>query len=360
MVQTLSRRLLKIAPPNLIICDEAHHMAAGDYRKIVSAFPKAHVIGFTATPQRLDGKGLSDFFNEIIMGPSVQWLMDEGFLSKCKYYELPVIANLEGLGKRGGDFKQDQSALAMDSVAVTADAVKQYLRICPNAPAIAFCVTIAHANHVARQFNDAGVKSACIFSGMSNEERKQIVLDLAGGKINVMTACDIVSEGFDVPVVTSAILLRPTASLGLHLQQIGRVLRPSQGKENAFVLDHVRNLRRHGLAEDSREWSLEGQDKNKKESESLGLKQCPECYCLHAPAPVCPECGHEYVEKVFKPKPSELEVDLQEFSRGDIFDLPLREILKTVKTRADLKLIQAIKGYKPGWIHFMSKELNLR
>lgn len=353
MVQTLARRTDSTPPPNLIIIDEAHHVAAGQYKQIIAAYPKAYVLGVTATPQRLDGKGLSDFFSEIIMGPSVEWLMQEGFLSRPKYYAPPMKADFSGVKKRGGDFAQDQAATAMDKATITGDAVNHYSKICNGMPAIAFCVTVAHAMHVAEQFNSSGIMSATIHANMSNEERKKIVTDLATGKISVMTSCDIVSEGFDVPVVGAAILLRPTTSLGLHLQQICRVLRPCAGKTHSVILDHVGNLLRHGLAEDNREWSLAGQDKKAKKSESIGLRQCKKCFCLHKPAPICPECGHIQPEPKQR-KLSVIEGNLEEFKR-----MPIQLALKECKTRADLKALQKAKNYKPGWVFYMAKELNL-
>jgi superfamily II DNA or RNA helicase len=353
MVQTISRRLHTVAPPNLIICDEAHHMAAGDYRKIVVAFPTAYVIGVTATPQRLDGKGLADFFSDIIMGPTVEWLMSEGHLSRPKYFAPPMVADMRGVKKRMGDFSQSEAAAVMDKATITGDAVKHYQKICPDSPAIAFCVTVAHAQHVAEQFNAAGIKADTIHAAMHHDARKKIVSDLADGTINVMTSCDIVSEGFDVPVVGAAILLRPTTSLGLHLQQIGRVLRPCAGKTHSTILDHVGNLSRHGLAEDEREWSLLGQDKKSSKSEPLGLKQCRQCFCMHRPVPVCPECGYIYPQPRLR-KLSVIEGNLEEFCR-----MPLQMALKECRSRNDLKVIQKAKGYKPGWTYYMAKELNL-
>jgi DNA repair protein RadD len=355
MVQTLSRRLATVAVPNLIICDEAHHMPGGEYRKIVSAFPSAHVVGFTATPQRLDGKGLSDFFAEIIMGPSVEWLMSEGHLSRPKYYAPPMVADMRGVKKRMGDYAAADAAAAMDKATITGDAVKHYLKICPNTPAVAFCVTVAHAQHVAEQFNSNGIASGTIHASMHPDARKKIVRDLGDGTIKVLTSCDIISEGFDLPIVGAAILLRPTTSLGLHLQQIGRVIRPCVGKTHSTILDHVGNLSRRGLglAEDEREWSLLGQDKNASKSEPLGLKQCKNCFAMFKPVPECPECGAELPQPKAR-KLSVIEGNLEEFVR-----MPIQLALKECKSRHDVAVIGKAKGYKPGWAWHISRELNL-
>jgi superfamily II DNA or RNA helicase len=294
-VQTLAKRL-HVFKPDLIIEDEAHHCISASWLKIRAANPQARILGFTATPERLDGKGLGAVFDEMILGPSVSWLIENGHLCKPRYFAPPVVADLSRIHMRGGDFAKDELAAVMDSKMIIGDAVDHYRRICPGAPAIAFCVSVDHAKHTAAQFQEAGFRAATIDGSMDRDARRDIVAALADGRIHVMTSCEIVSEGFDIPLVTAAILLRPTASLGLHLQQIGRVLRPAPGKDRAIILDHVGNCGRHGYAETEREWSLEGRAKGKraKQESSVEMRQCPHCYLCHEPAPVCPECGHVY------------------------------------------------------------------
>lgn len=300
-VQTLARRLDKVQPPDLIIIDEGHHATAGTWRKVVAAFPNARVLGVTATPERLDGKGLGTEFggvyDDLIRGPEVADLIRRGFLSQPIYYA-PPGADMTGAHIRGGDYKREEAEERVDKPTITGDAVEHYRRLCPGAPAIAFCASINHANHVAEAFRAAGFRAATLDGTLTDLERRERVRDLGNGRLHVMTSCEIVNEGFDVPVVTAAILLRPTASLGLHLQQVGRVLRPAPGKANAIILDHVGNCHRHGLAEDVREWSLEGATARKRKAEekaAVRYRQCPACYSVHAPAPTCPQCNHEYV-----------------------------------------------------------------
>lgn len=353
MVQTASRRLQSIAPPSLIITDECHHSAAGSYRAILTAFPDAASVGFTATPVRLDGKGLGDYFGKIIIGQTVEWLIQNGHLVRPKYYSLPSPSELSKVKTVRGDYSAEQSAAIMDTVSVTSDAVAQYNKICPGTKAVAFCINIAHAEHVADQFTRSGIPAGVIHGGLKNDDRKKIVQDLTDGKLKVMTSVDVVSEGFDLPSAETAILLRPTKSLGLHLQQIGRILRPWDGK-TAYVLDNVRNLNRHGIAEEEREWTLDGVDKQTKNSEALGMKQCKQCFCLHKPAPQCPECGYEYEIAKYEPE-AKMEVDLVEFRTK-----PLNKLLEHCKTKKDLYQIQKARGYKSGWVWHMAKELNLK
>ncbi len=299
-VQTVVRRL-EFFRPDLIIIDEAHHGTAGSWRKVIDANPQARILGVTATPERLDGRGLGEVFDELIRGPEVAWLIDNGHLSRPVYYAPPQAVNLAGLHIRGGDFAKDELAKAMDNKAITGDAVEHYARICRGAPAVAFCASVAHAQHVSEQFQAAGFRADVLDGTLDRDTRRDRVKALGDGRLHVLTSCEIINEGFDLPIVAAAILLRPTMSLGLHLQQIGRVLRPAPGKDRAVILDHVGNLARHGFAEDERDWSLEGRKRKKRkkadDEEDINVRQCPGCYCCHAPAPTCPECGHVYEVK---------------------------------------------------------------
>ncbi len=355
MVQTVARRITKIAPPRLIIVDESHHMPASQYRSVITAFPNATIIGFTATPMRLDGKGLGDYFGKIIEGKSVEWLMENGFLCRPKYYAPPTCADLSNIKKRAGDFASDQLAAAMTKPKVTGDVIAHYKKICPDARAVAFCVTIAHAEQVCAEFNAAGIKSKIISGNMAKDDRKKLVSDFGAGIVRVMVSVDVISEGFDIPAVETAILLRKTQSLGLYLQQVGRILRPAEGKQ-AVILDHVGNIEKHGLAEDEREWSLEGVQKSEgKKNEVSRNKQCKGCYAVYDRFKFssCPECG--FVDQVKLPEVSEGE--LVEIKR--IEKTPLMTLMKDVKTRDDLKRIAKVKGYKPGFVYYKAKELGL-
>lgn len=300
-VHTLKSRTAKLAwQPDWIICDEAHHATAGSWNAILGAYPAARVVGVTATPQRLDGKGLGEVFEKMVLGPRVQDLIDRGFLSRVKYYS-PATVSTEGLHTRMGDFVQSEIEQAVNTRGVTGHAVDWYRKACDGAPAIAFCASIAHSENVAEGFRDAGYRWQALHSKMSHADNQAAIQKLASGELHGVSSCDIISEGFDVPVVTAAILLRPTKSLGLHLQQIGRVLRPAPGKERAIVIDHVGNVAHckagvwslnHGRAEDDREWSLDGAKQGEKREATV--KRCPECFAMiPGGCTVCPECGSQ-------------------------------------------------------------------
>ncbi len=247
-VQTLARRMDTVEEPDLVIVDEAHHSVSATYIQMFARWQKARFLGVTATPERLDGSGLGTLFQRMTLGPSVSWLIREGFLAKPVYYA-PRLAppDLSGIGMVGGDFNKGKLADALDRPAITGDAVKHYQRLCPGQRAVAFCVSVAHAQHVAQRFNDAGIPATHIDGGMEEDVRRQTVADLKSGKVLVLTSCELISEGFDLPTVNAAILLRPTASLSMHLQQLGRALRMFPGK--TCLASGTKILTQRGLVE---------------------------------------------------------------------------------------------------------------
>ena len=302
-VDTLIRRLPSVRPPDLIIGDEAHHMLPGNkWGKVVEYYDNALLLGVTATPVRTDGRGLGKaaggFFDDLICGPTMRELIDMGFLLPPTVYAPPVVVDLSAVRIQAGDYAQGELAAAMDKPTITGDAVDHYRRICPGVPAITFCVSIDHAKHVAAEFRAAGFDFRAIDGTMHDSERRSLINALARGTIHGLTSCDIISEGTDIPVVGCGILLRPTKSESLYLQQVGRVLRPSPGQAKAFVLDHVGNCLIHGLPDAERDWTLDGRKKRKRAANdnepNIPVRQCPQCYAAHAPAPQCPQCGHVY------------------------------------------------------------------
>jgi superfamily II DNA or RNA helicase len=253
----------------------------------------------------------------MVLGPRVQDLMDRGFLSRVQYYS-PKTVTTEGMHTRMGDYVAAEIDQAVNNRGVTGHAVDWYRKACDGAPAIAFCASIAHAENVAEGFRAAGYRWQALHSKASYAENQAAIQKLGNGELHGVSSCDIISEGFDVPVVTAAILLRPTQSLGLHLQQIGRVLRPAPGKDRAIVIDHVGNVAQcradvwtlnHGRAEDDRHWSLRGATKKEKTER---VARCEQCLAIIPPSvTVCPECGHEKKAPERKPL-AQVEGDLEE------------------------------------------------
>lgn len=364
-VDTIIRRLSMTRPPDLIICDEAHHLTRGNkWGKVVEAYPNAHILGVTATPVRTDGKGLGvdcdGFFDDLVCGPTMRELIDMGFLLAPTVYAPPAVLDLTGVRTQGGDYAQKDLAAAMDKPTITGDAVKHYANICPKVPAIAFCVSIDHAKHVAAEFRAAGFDFRAIDGTMHDAERRGLINGLARGTIDGLTSCDIISEGTDIPVVGCGILLRPTKSEGLYLQQVGRVLRPSPGQSKAFILDHVGNCLIHGLPDADREWSLDGRKKKSRAANDneprFAVMQCPQCYTAHEPAPACPNCGHEY-EVSGREGLKQVEGELAEVTgeAAEILRRTQRREIGRAKSLEELKAIAEQRGYKPKWAEHVWK-----
>jgi len=318
-VQTLVRRLSRIDwQPSLIIIDEAHHAVAGSWERVLSHWPNAYRLGVSATPCRLDGRGLGNAFDTLVLGPSVADLTRFKYLAEARIYAPPVIADLGTLHTRAGDYATDEAADAMDRPTVTGDAVDHYQKHAAGQPAIAFCCNTKHAASVAAQFQAAGINAATLLGTNKPEERDQLVANLASGRLQVLVAVDVVSEGFDCPGASVAILLRPTKSESLYLQQVGRVLRPKPDGSKALILDHVGNVMRHGFPDDARTWSLaDGLRRAKATSAAPTVRTCPSCYAAFKPQPTCPVCGADCAPKA-KRGMAQVDGELQEIRRYQI------------------------------------------
>lgn len=324
-IPTLSKRMDWYGTPDLYIPDEAHHAGAKTWADIIDGYSEAgaKIVGLSATPERLDGAGLGKWFSRMVKGPSPAWLMEQGFLSPYELYA-PSAPDLEGIKRTGGDFNRAELEKRMGGVSITGNAVEHYRKLAHGRKAMVFCVSIKHSLSVVEQFQAAGYRAAHIDGESDN--RDALIAAFEAGRIQVLSSVDLVSEGFDLPAIEVAILLRPTHSLPLFLQQVGRVLRPVYAKgfdlethrgrldaiaagpkPFALILDHAGNSRPkeaggrgHGLPDDEREWTLEGRKKKSRgekdddDGEKVTLRQCPTCYRVHQPAPSCPKCGHEY------------------------------------------------------------------
>ena len=293
-VQTLVRRMhLLNYKPDYIIIDEAHHAAAGTWQKIINFYNKSLKIGCTATPERHDGKGLGEYFDDLVLGPDASKLISDGYLSDYKVYAPPFKVDLQKITTKRGDYAKGQLVDAMDKANIIGDAVKHYKKYADGLPAIAFCISIKHATNVRDKFIEAGYKSAVVHGDMKTKERDKAIKGLSNGSVQVLTSVDVISEGTDVPVVTAAILLRPTQSLSLYLQQVGRVLRPYPGK-TAIILDHASLTHTFGFVDDQREWDLNPVKKNsRKGQQAINVQTCKKCFATFKPSNVCPVCGYE-------------------------------------------------------------------
>ena len=357
-VQTIVRRLNSTSfKPALIIIDEAHHSVAGSWKKVLDHFPNAKRIGVTATPCRLSGEGLREMFDDLILGPTVKKLVKAGFLSPHKVFGAPQKINFKKIKMRGGDYATDQLAEEMLKADITGDAVKQYKKHANGLPAIAFCVNVSHAEIVKAKFNNSGIKADIITGDMDTNDRDQVINGLSKGKIQVLVSIEVISEGFDLPAVSCAILLRKTASLGLYLQQVGRILRPQENK-TAIVLDHVGNTITHGFIDDLQNWSLDAPKKSKKNQEKApAVQTCKQCFATYKPQKICPECG--YVAPIKKREITQKEGELIELKREQVRirqaeKAQAKLLVRKARSLEELKAVAKRLGYKEGWAYQMN------
>jgi len=377
MVQTLVNRVSGVREPDLLICDEAHHSVAGSWDTIKQAWPRAFHLGVTATPQRLDGKGLGHAFDTLVLGPNPKELIDLGNLADYEYLAPPNDLDLSEVHTRAGDYAVDELKEAVEKSTILGDAVIHYRRYLDGKPALVFCINVAHAHDVASRFLAAGIPAAAVDGKMKQRDRDSILSGLEEGRIKVVCSCDLISEGFDVPEVAGCLLLRPTQSLTLFLQQVGRALRPKRDGSKAVILDHVGNYEIHGFPDDTRTWSLDGRPKQSRDT-APAVTACKLCFrVMHAPVIHSPDfpCGGQDGEvcpyREVSPSREIEEVD------GDLVDVKtLRDAgpaltcpawaeglaLENAKGRdwfrlldlagtdpERLKEIEKAKGYKRGW-----------
>ena len=320
---TLNRAQAQATRPlkMLIVMDEGHHVTeATQWGRVMDRYHgQFGGMGLivTATPERLDGRGLGvghgGYADTLIEGPPMAWLIENGYLSPYDVFTSAKKVDTAGVGMRMGDFIATQLEQAADKPTITGDAIEHYRRRANGMRAVVFCVSVRHSIHVAEMFNAAGIPAAHIDGEVDDDLRDQAIMDFADGKVQVLTQVNLVSEGFDLSSIAQkdvtidcVIDLAPTESLVNFMQRGGRMLRPRDGK-CAVYLDHAGNFMRHGMLEEDRAWSLEGRKKSKRKADNDNepgidrLSTCPQCFSIHLPAPVCPgtmpdgtPCRYEY------------------------------------------------------------------
>jgi len=301
-LQTIQKRIKNervINWPDLAIFDEAHLNLDAQLR-ISLEFPShVKIIGYTATPERLDGRGLSELYGDIVYGPPIKELIQGGHLCDVNYLS-PHLEGLESLKKSGMDYNELQLEDLLERRKVYGSAIAHYRQYADKKPALAFCRSIKAAKETAERFGEAGYNSEYISGKMSYKEQHTILDALRDGKIHVLANCDLATYGVDVPRAEVAIMLRPTLSYALFMQMIGRVLRRYESpnglyvKTEGIILDHVNNFDNHGHPLDQHEWNFTGERKRKKgeEEDESPYKRCEECFKVFEGL-TCPNCGHE-------------------------------------------------------------------
>ena len=294
MILTEANRLGQYPTPAMVVADEAHLSRSNSWMKVIEYY-NTWTVGLTATPVRLDGKPLGDVFHTLIEGVDVRWLIDHGNLAPYEYYA-PTLIETDGLRTMAGDYVVSDLEKLMNERAIYGDVIKTYQRFASGERSIVYCVSVEHAGKTADAFNSAGIRAEFLSAGTPAGRRKQILDGFRSGEFAVLCNVGIISEGVSIDEVSCCLLLRPTESVALGIQQMMRCMRYLPGK-TAKIIDFVGNYTRIGLPDDERVWSLGEPLKRRPRTDGNGdfyIRSCPQCYMTFKTAPICPFCGAEY------------------------------------------------------------------
>ncbi|MGQ4559283.1 DEAD/DEAH box helicase [Levilactobacillus hammesii] len=363
-VGKIANRLRILPRPALIITDESHHSLAKTYRKIYDYYAGVPRLGFTATPWRLNGKGLHDVYDDMVLGPSIDWLIENHYLAPYKYFSVKLV-NDEKLKKSStGDYTNKSIDDAVGRT-IFGDVVKTYQEKTAGQQAIVYAHSVEFSKEVAEAFRRAGINAEHADAKTPAAKRNQIMADFKSGELKVLCNVDLISEGFNVPDCSVVIMLRPTESLVLFIQQSMRSMRYRPNK-TATIIDHVANYSRFGLPDDEHTWTLDDRKKRKKKaSDAVPIRTCEFCFAvIPASATVCPVCG-----RAIQRTETEMEVDHEVELEQIHGRLDMKSEYNSVRygrmkpseaqNMEDLYGIAKARGYKPGWAWFQGKQLGL-
>lgn len=353
-IQTLVRRN-QIPPARLMIVDECHHIAGGSYRTMIERYPNTLRLGLSATPYRLDGQGLGEFFDSIVRASTFTQLLIDGFLVLPRVFA-PPPPSMKGVHVRQGDYVAKESAAVFNKPQLVADVVKTWRSRADGRCTVVFACNVEHSQSLVAQFVAAGVAAEHVDAKTEPTERKARLARLASGETTVLSNCMILTEGWDLPRCSCVIMARPTQSKCLYRQMIGRGLRTDEEKNDCIILDHAGNVFRHGAPTDEDEFDLAG-SKAKNKDTSPPIRNCPKCFSVQLSSiPVCKECGHVFVSlpreeiEVVAGELSEMEWDAPLKNLAENVDVQWRFYQRQLKTAAE-------KGYKAGWARFRFKSM---
>lgn len=358
-VGRIVNRLDQLPKPSLIITDETHHSLAKTYRTIYDYYENVPRLGFTASPWRMSGQGFTEVYESMVEGPQVEWLIDNGFLAPYKYYSVNLIDEDKLKKSSTGDYTKNSMDEAIGGT-IYGDVIQNYRKLADGKQAIVYCHSVEFSKEVAKAFQNEGIAAAHADAKTSKAERETIMSDFRTGELKVLCNVDLISEGFNVPDCEVVILLRPTESLVLHIQQSMRSMRYKPDKR-AIIIDHVANYLKHGLPDTPRQWTLEEREKkgNKKtDSDAIPIKQCPQCMSVMLSSISICECGHEFIaERNMEVEEAELVEITKDFTLQANYIVT--KSVDELSTMEELKAYRKAKNYKPGWVYYQAKLKNI-
>lgn len=289
---------VKLPPADIVIPDECHRTMSTGYRRILDAYPRAVVVGLTATPVRGDGLGLGDYFEGMVQTVPVSQLIAEGHLVSCRIFA-PHVPDMSGVKISNGEWTEGGSASVMDRPSLVGDAVRHWLEHARGKQTVVFGTRVTHSIHLCQRFKAAGVQAEHIDGEMDTAARDEILARFKRREVQVVCNVDVLTEGYDCPQIEVLVDCQPCRSLRKTLQKWGRIMRPCEGKTHALILDHAGNVLRHGYPDEDREWTLTTtermEEREQREREEGRRKEpfaCPRCAAVYS-GRICPECGYE-------------------------------------------------------------------
>jgi len=366
--QTIARR--GIGSFDLLIWDESHVM----YRGLLGNLKDSngtYFVGLTATPWT---KGLGKYWEKLVTGPSSEELMKDGFLSQYKAYG-PGKPDLSNVRISAGDYNKKDLSKATDKKEITGDIIDHWFLHAKERRTVVMAVDIAHAEHITEEFKKRDIKADVVHSFRKQHENQKSLIDFKDGTTQVLCSVDMISRGFDMPQADCLIIARPTKSLNYHIQAIGRILRPCEGKEFALILDHAGNIERLGFPDDEFDMVLDKGGKKRKmmcpfcgwEGSANLDEKCPICNLQtiakkssskeKLPTPCsncktlfrgkeCPNCGHERKRQSNVGTKEEMLIEMQKGRHGATPRVDKEVIF--AKLLAGARVV----GFKDGWAKY--------
>lgn len=296
--QTIHRRMERYSDKfDIVVIDEAHHSTARTYLEVITAFKKNIILGFSATPTRKNGMGLGNLFDKLIQVATIQELTDMGYLAPVKYFA-PVTIDLSGVKLQAGDYNEKQLEPVMLKNELIDGIVEYWFKYGEMRKTVVFATGVAHSVAIKEKFASAGIVAEHLDGNTPKDERAEVIRLFKKGDIQVIVNCQILTEGVDVPDISCVILARPTKSLPMFMQMLGRGMRTFKDKADCILLDHAGCVYEHGFVHEITEWELDEnrQTVNKKEKERQEKQAkpitCPECSCVYTGQLKCPQCGN--------------------------------------------------------------------
>lgn len=345
-VQTLARRELWFVP-NIVIHDECHHCVSDTWARLFEQFPDAVHIGFTATPLGSSGRPLGrasgGLFDALEIAATYSDLIADKFIAEPRCFSTPAKPDLSSVHTIAGDYNLEELEEVMIGESLVGGIYERWKELSEGRKTVVFATGVQHSLAIVKLFHEQGVRAAHIDANTPGELRSEIGRKLHDGELEVVSNVGIYTEGWNAPWVKCIILARPTKSLVLYIQTVGRGLRVWNDVQ-PYILDHAGNFDRHGAPHEDRDWSLDTPPKTISQGR---FKVCPECYAYIAShLKECPHCNHVFIAEIKKPK--------------DVVDLPLVERTQAAdpKRREFDKLFEEArrKGYKPGYVGAKFKE----